>query len=120
MKSVALVSQIVIALGLLNVWLLRAGRPTGWRGGDARSMKEEFAVYGLPGWSMRVVGFLKISFAVVLLAGIWLPSLTKPAAIGTAFLMAGAVAMHVKVKDPMVRSLPALGILALSLVVILS
>jgi uncharacterized membrane protein YphA (DoxX/SURF4 family) len=118
MKSLALVSQIVIALGLLNVWLLRAGKPTSWRGGNARSMKEEFEVYGLPAWFMTLVGFLKVSLALVLLAGVAFPPVTKPAAIGTAVLMAGAVAMHVKVKDPVARSLPALAILALSVIVI--
>lgn len=118
MKSLALVCQIVIALGLLNVWLLRARKPTGWRGGNARSMKEEFEAYGLPPWSMSVIGCLKVSLAILLIAGVWFPSLAKPAAIGTAVLMAGAVAMHVKVKDPMMRSLPALALLVLSLVVI--
>jgi hypothetical protein len=52
MESLALVSQIVIALGLLNVWLLRAKRPTAYRGGDAQNMKEEFEAYGLPAWFM--------------------------------------------------------------------
>lgn len=118
MKLLALVCQIVIALGLLNVWLLRARKPSGWRGGNARSMKEEFEVYGLPPWFMSVIGFLKVSLAILLIAGVWFPSLSKPAAIGTAVLMAGAVAMHVKVKDPMMRSLPALALLVLSLVVI--
>jgi hypothetical protein len=119
MESLVLVSRIVIVLGLLNVWLLRAGKPTDWRGGDARNMKEEFAAYGLPGWFMGVVGFFKISLAIFLLAGIWFPSVTKPAAIGIAVLMLGAVSMHIKVRDPMKKSLPAFSLLVLSLVVIL-
>jgi hypothetical protein len=118
MKLIVLASQIAIALGLLNVWLLRAGKQTSWRGGSARNMKEEFEVYGLPAWFMSVVGFLKISLALLLIAGTWLPSVTKPAAIGTAVLMAGAVSMHLKVRDPMKRSLPAFAILVLSLIVI--
>lgn len=118
MKSFALACQVAIALGLLNVWLLRAGKPTGWRGGNARSMREEFEIYGLPPWSMSVIGFLKISLAILLIAGVWFPSLAKPAALGIAVLMAGAVVMHVKVKDPLMRSLPALALLVLSLVVI--
>jgi hypothetical protein len=80
-------------------------------------MKEEFEVYGLPSWFMRAVGFLKVALSVLLIAGIWLPAVTKPAAGGTAVLMAGAVAMHVKVKDPVRRSLPALAILVLCLAV---
>jgi len=117
-KSLALACQIVIALGLLNVWLLRAGKPSSWRGGSARNMKEEFEVYGLPSWFMRAVGFLKVTLAILLIAGIWLPAVTKPAVGVAAVVMAGAVAMHVKVKDPMMRSLPALALLVLSLVVI--
>lgn len=119
METVALVSQIVIALGLLNVWLLRAGKPTAYRGGDARNMKEEFEAYGLPAWFMSVVGFLKISLAALLLVGIWFPSVTKPAAIGIAILMLGAVSMHLKVKDPLKKALPALSLFVLSLIVIL-
>ena len=119
LDSIVLACRIVIALGLLNVWLLRAGKPTDWRGGDARNMKEEFAAYGLPGWFMGVVGFFKISLAILLLVGIWIPSVTKPAATGIALLMLGAVSMHLKVRDPIKKSLPAFSLLVLSLVVIL-
>ena len=119
MESIVLASRIVIALGLLNVWLLRAGKPTDWRGGDARNMKEEFAAYGLPGWFLWVVVFFKISLAILLLVGIWIPSVTKPAATGIALLMLGAVSMHLKVRDPIKKSLPAFSLLVLSLVVIL-
>ncbi len=112
-----LVIQIVVALGILNVWLLRFGKSTGWRGGEAKNMKEEFAIYGLPEWSVQAVGFLKILCAVCLIAGIWIPALTQPAAIGLAVLMLGAVAMHFKVKDPLKKSLPALTMLVLCLII---
>ena len=120
MESFAFASQIVIALGLLNVWLLRARRPTAYRGGDARNMKEEFEAYGLPGWFMGVVGFFKVSLAILLLVGIWYPPVTKPAAIGIALLMLGAVVMHLKVKDPIKKALPAFSLLVLSLIVSLA
>ena len=80
MESVIFAIQIVIALGLLNVWLLRARKATNYRGADAQNMKEEFEAYGLPAWSLGVVGFLKIALAILLLAGVWFPSVTKPAA----------------------------------------
>jgi uncharacterized membrane protein YphA (DoxX/SURF4 family) len=118
MEYLTPVSRIIIALGLLNVWLLRTGKPTAWRGRDAQNMREEFAAYGLPAWSMGVVGFLKVALAILLLAGIWFPAVTRPAAIGVAVLMAGAVAMHVKVSDPLKKSLPALALLGLAFVVI--
>jgi len=115
--DVVAIIQIVIALGILNVWIFRFGKSTQWRGGEARNMKEEFEVYGLPGWSVQVIGFLKVLCAVGLIAGIWYPAVTQPAAIVLAVLMLGAVAMHVKVKDPAKKSLPALTMLILCLVV---
>ena len=114
METAILVVQIVIALGIFNVWVLRYAKPTSWRGGSATTMKEEFAVYGLPGWFVAVVGFLKLLFASLLIVGIWFPIVTKPAALGIAVLMLGAVAMHVKVKDPVQKSLPALTMLVLA------
>ena len=107
METVALICQILIALGIVNVWLLRPGKSTAWRGGGARTMKEEFAVYGLPGWAMVLVGLLKLLFAAGLIAGIWIPALTIPSAAGIGVLMLGAVAMHFKVHDPPKKSLPA-------------
>ena len=118
METVSLIIQIVIALGIFNVWLLRYGKATGWRGGNATNMKEEFAVYGLPPWFVGVIGGLKLLLATALIVGIALPVLTKPAAIGMAVLMLGAIAMHFKVKDPLKRSVPALSLLALSLLVV--
>jgi uncharacterized membrane protein YphA (DoxX/SURF4 family) len=112
-----MIAQLIIALGILNVWFLRFNKPTPYRGGTAKSMKEEFAAYGLPSWSMWVVGGLKIFFALCLLAGFWVPELIRPAAIGMAILMLGAIAMHIKVGDPLMKSVPASAVLALSLVV---
>ncbi len=111
------ISQLIIGLGLLNVWLLRTGKSTAWRGGDAQNMREEFAVYGLSPAVMKLVGFLKISLGICLILGLWVPNITQPAAIAVAALMLGAVAMHVKVKDPLKSSLPALTLLVLSIVV---
>ena len=113
MNTIILVAQVVVALGILNVWLLRAQKATAWRGGDAMNMREEFAVYGLPEWFMHVVGFFKISFAALLIAGIWVPSVTKPAAAGLGLLMLGAVVMHFKVGDPAKKALPAATVLVL-------
>ena len=105
--------QLVTALGLLNVWLLRSSSATSYRGGNAQSLKEEFSAYGLPGAAFYVVGSLKVGAAIALLIGMWVPTLVQPAASLVAVLMVGAVSMHVKVGDPIVKSVPALGMLAL-------
>ena len=64
MSQVVVVFQIVAALGLLNVWLLRANRSTEYRGADATNMREEFAAYGLPAWMVGVIGVLKVGAAL--------------------------------------------------------
>jgi uncharacterized membrane protein YphA (DoxX/SURF4 family) len=116
MDWIVKVTQMVVALGIYNVWLVRFRKSTNWRGGTARNLKEEFQVYGLPGWFMGLVGFLKLLFATLLIVGVWVPALTRPAAAGLAVLMLGAVAMHVKVRDPALRSLPAFTMLVLCVV----
>lgn len=108
MNAAILTLQIIVALGLLNVWLLRLTQSTTYRGGGARSMPEEFSAYGLPGWSIYVVGALKVGGAVCLIAGIWFSSLVFPAALVIGLLMVGALAMHFRIGDPMKKSMPAL------------
>ena len=119
MNFVIPIFQIVVALGLLNVWLLRFQRSTPYRGGNARSMREEFAAYGLPEWSPYVIGTLKVGSAVCLITGLWLPYLVFPSALLVAVLMLGALAMHLKIRDPLKKSVPALVMLALSIAICL-
>lgn len=83
-------------------------------------MKEEFAVYGLPGFVMWLVCVVKVAAAVALLIGISVPQLVLPSATILAVLMLVAIAMHLKVKDPAIKSLPALTVLLLSLFLALS
>ena len=117
METIISIIQVIISLGILNVWVLRFGKSSSWRGGEAKNMKEEFQVYGLPSWFVGVVGFLKVLFALMLIVGLWVPALVQPAAIGIALLMSGAIVMHVKVKDPATKSLPAFSLLILSAIV---
>ena len=112
--SAASALQAILALGLLNVWLLRSSKPTSYRGGDAQSLSQEFAAYGLPPAVFYLVGALKIGSAIALLVGLWVPSLVLPAAGVVVGLMLGALAMHAKVKDPAIKSLPAFLMLAMS------
>ena len=111
--------QIIAALGIFNVWLLRFGQDTEYRGGNASNMREEFVVYGLPTVALYIIGFLKIVSAIGLIAGIFLPLLIAPSAILLAALMIGALVMHFKIKDPFKRSIPALIMLTLCVVILL-
>ena len=111
--------QIIAALGIFNVWLLRFGQDTEYRGGKASNMSEEFVVYGLPTVAVYIIGFLKIVSTIGLLAGIFLQSLVIPSAILLAALMIGAFGMHLKIKDPFKKSIPGLIMLALCVAILL-
>ena len=115
MKILLNTVQIIVALGLVNVWILRVGRKTADRGGAGESLPGEFAAYGLPSWSVWLVGALKLSCAALFVAGIWLPKAVAPAAGLLIGLMLGALLMHVKVRDPLIRSLPAALMLGMSI-----
>jgi len=123
MNEILLVSilQVIIALGLINVWLVRSGSKTKYRGAGAQNMKEEFKVYGLPIWFMYAVGFFKIVIAVVMLVDVFYPNLilnlSLPASILLAILMLGAISMHIKVKDSFVKMVPAISMLIMSTLV---
>lgn len=104
---------VVVGLGLLNVWLLRARTDTAYRGGTAHTLREEFSAYGLPTFMFYLVGALKISAGVILLASLWWPMPTQWAAAVVAGLMIGAMVMHVRVKDPVRKSVPAALMLAM-------
>lgn len=108
------VLQLVVGLGLLNVWIVRSRSATAYRGGDATSLREEFATYGLPAAAFVIVGVLKVASALVLIAGVWIDAPVRIAAGVVAALMVGAIAMHVKVGDPAKKALPATLMLAMS------
>lgn len=117
MDTIILISQLIISLGIYNVWLLRTNKETAWRGGDAKTMEQEFHAYGLSTQCMKIVGFIKVLMATLLIVGIWYPPFTTIGATIMAALMLAAVLMHMKVKDPVRKSIPAASLLLLSLIV---
>ena len=119
MEYVISIIKIVVALSIINVWLFRFKKSSVWRGGNAMNMKQEFEAYGLPDWLMYIVGGLKIILSLGLLASIYFTQLEAPSAYGIAILMLGAIIMHLKISDPIKKSLPAFSFLVLSLIVAL-
>ena len=95
--NLLLIFNLIIALGIINVWLVRFQQETQWRGGEAKSLKEEFQVYGLPIWFMYIVGFMKITLAILLIIGMWIPKINLYTSMAMIILMIGAVIMHIKV-----------------------
>lgn len=107
MKILKKISMITVAAVVLNVWLFRFGKATIYRGGDAANMIEEFAAYGLNETIVYLVGGLKILAALGLLIGFYNKKTITPAAGLMAMLMIGAIVMHFKVGDEIIKFLPA-------------
>ena len=87
LEGLASILQVIVGLGLLNVWLIRARSATSYRGGDAQNLKSEFATYGLPSAAFYIVGGLKILAGVLLLVGFAYQPVVAPAAAVVAVLM---------------------------------
>lgn len=107
MTIVPTLAQIFIAVAMYDVWLLRYDKPQRARGGDARTMAEEFEVYGLPVWFRNVIRVLKLASGTLMVVGIWYDQVALIAGTSLVVLMGGAIAMHVKVRDPLYKSIPA-------------
>ncbi len=99
--------QLIIGLGLLNVWVMRPSQGTAYRGGAAQTLRDEFSAYRLPRAMYYLVGALKVGAAAILLAGLWWPLPIRAAAGVVAVLMVGAIGMHISIKDPISKSVPA-------------
>ncbi|MGO4918793.1 DoxX family protein [Maribacter spongiicola] len=117
MNYLIIIFQIIVALSILNVWLIQNKKPTRWRGGNATTIIEEFEVYGLSKQMCYIIGFLKVTLALLLLVAIWFPVVKQPAALGLAALLLGSIAMHIKIKDPILKSFPAALFLVLCLII---
>ena len=113
MEEVKIALKIIVGLSLLNVWLLQYNKPSRWRGGDAKTMMQEFDAYGLGSTMCYVVGFLKVGFSLALIASIWFADLELVvdlelvAAYALGLLLTGSILMHIKIKDALIKSFPA-------------
>lgn len=111
--------KVIVAFSILNVWLIQPKKATKWRGGNAKTIIEEFKVYGLSKTFCYVIGFLKVSLALILLLSIKYQNLTLVGSLGLAILLLGSIAMHIKINDPLFKSFPAFLFVVLNVVIIL-
>ena len=119
MENIEVIIQVIIALGIFNVWIIRRKKTSVYRGGDANNMESEFKAYGFKDSFMNVIGFSKLLLACLLLAGIWFPFLVDPSAFLMGCLMVGAMGVHIKINDPLIKSLPAFIMLSLCTILII-
>ena len=101
-------TALLILKGLLSVAFLLAG---GAKLAGAKPLADQFCEFGLPLWSMRVIGALE------LVGAIWVEPYPFWAALGLAGLMVGAVVNHVKARHSISQVAPSALLLILCLVV---
>ena len=103
------VLQVLTASSILFVWVVRY-----------ENIITEFQQYQLPVWLRDMVGILKLSFSIMLLAGIYDEKFKYLGSSGLIILMLAALLTHVKVKNPFYKALPSLTLLAFSTIILLS
>jgi hypothetical protein len=118
MSLLAAIFQIIIAVVIFNVWVLRRDRPTPYRPDGASNLREEFQAYGLPDWARVAVGAAKLTLASALVIGLFFEPVALVSAALMAALMLGAVAAHLKVQDPLIKAMPAFVLFILSSVIV--
>lgn len=116
--SLSIALQILLAAGIFNVWVLRRNRSTPFRPAGADNIREEFARYGLPEWAVGSVGAVKVGLAALLLVGVVIPAVALPSAAALTLMMSAAIVAHVRVGDPIVKSMPAAAMLLMSAAVV--
>ena len=100
--------HVSIILGIFYAWTIGFNRESKYRPGRAKNMKEEFIVYGLPFWFMYTIGAVKLILSTLLIFGFFYPFLLKPVAAALCVFMAGAVLMHLKIReDKLIKALPS-------------
>lgn len=108
-------AKILLAISIIHVWSINVNKPSRWRGGDAKTMWEEFQAYGLSRRTMYMVGTFKVFFALLLIVSLFYTGIGHFAALGLAIFLCGSIYMHIKIKDPWIKSLPAAFFLLLAL-----
>jgi hypothetical protein len=101
--------QIVVAVSVLFVWVIRLP-----------NVEREFREYHLSDVVRNAVGAAKISAAALLLAGLWYPGLVLPAASVMACFMLCAQYFHFRARHPAAQYLASFVLLLLSLLLVWS
>ena len=104
MEKILILSQLVVAISVIIVWVFRR-----------ENIIVEFEQYGISDIIRNIVGALKISLATILILGIWYNEFLILSSLGMAFLMICAQYFHIKVRNPFKKFIPSLCLLILCL-----
>ena len=104
MFELSLLFQIIVSVSVFIVWTFRYD-----------NVEMEFKEFGYSNLLRNIVGALKISSSTLLIAGIWYTDLIIFGSISMSFFMLCAQISHFKVKNAVIKFLPSLIFLLMSL-----
>ena len=104
MADLSMAAQVVVAVSIFIVWVLRFD-----------NVVKEFKQYGLSDLTRTFVGSAKIVLATLLVVGIWHNEFVLIPSLLMAFLMLSAQYFHFKANNPWMKRLPSLLLLLLCL-----
>lgn len=105
MESILDLAKVIIPVAIFFVWVVRY-----------ENIVKEFKQYSLPDWLRDLVGITKLSCALLIATASG--HMLQLGAGGLALLMVAALLMHLKVKNPPFKMLPAAILLIFSLLII--
>ena len=106
MENISLISQLIVAISVIFIWVFRYN-----------NIVDEFKHYGYSDLLRNIVGASKISISTLLIMGIWYKEITMYASLVMAFFMICAQVSHIKVNNPLIKFIPSLIFLLMSLFV---
>tara|TARA_B100000579_G_C22307001_1_gene609777 strand:+ start:214 stop:567 length:354 start_codon:yes stop_codon:yes gene_type:complete len=107
MSYIVEILQIITASSVLFVWVVRYD-----------NIINEFKEYRLPAWLRDLVGILKITFAIMLLLGVFFERFKYLGAGGLLILMMAALLTHVRVKNPAYKAFPSFTLFSFSAIIL--
>jgi cation transport ATPase len=102
MKDLLIISQLIVAISVLFVWVFRF-----------HNVKKEFKQFGLSVTIRSAVGASKIALATLLLVGLCQPCYVFYSAILMGFFMLSAQYFHFRVKNTLQKRIPSFIFLSL-------
>ncbi len=106
MQNILDLAKVIVPVAIFFVWVVRY-----------ENIVKEFKHYALPDWTRDLVGILKLSCAFMIVSSS--AYLVKVGAAGIVLLMIAALIVHLKVKNPPAKMLPAFTLMSLSLLIFL-
>jgi len=102
MKDLLIISQLIVSISVLFVWVFRF-----------HNVEKEFKQFGLSITIRSAVGASKIALATLLLVGLCQPCYVFYSSIFMGFFMLSAQYFHFKLKNPLQQRIPSFIFLSL-------